>query len=59
MSASCSIAPLSRKSESIGRLSLRDSTPRFNCASAMMGTLRSFDVALSNRQISDNSSLRV
>ena len=52
-------APLSRRSASIGRFSLRVSTPRLSCASAMIGTPRSFAVTLSVRQISESSSLRL
>ena len=59
MSASCSSDPESRRSASIGRLSLRVSTPRLSCASAMIGTPRSLAVTLSVRQISESSSLRL
>src|SRR6266581_2944649 len=45
-SASCSIEPDSRRSESCGRLSSRFSTCRDNCDSAMIGTLSSLASAL-------------
>src|SRR5215212_6207796 len=41
MSASCSIAPESRRSDRSGRLSWRASTARLSCAMARTGTLRS------------------
>ena len=42
-SASCSIAPDSRRSESIGRLSARCSTPRLSWESAITGTPSGFE----------------
>ena len=42
MSASCSMAPDSRRSESCGRWSVRPSGARLNCDSAMIGTPSSF-----------------
>jgi hypothetical protein len=49
MSASCSIAPDSRRSASLGRLSSRSSTPRLSCASAITGTCSSLARNLSRR----------
>ena len=49
-SASCSIAPDSRKSELIGRLLGRCSSERLSCDSAMTGTLNSFANALSEKE---------
>src|SRR3546814_7111350 len=53
MSASCSIEPDSRRSESCGRLSSRCSTARLSCKSASTGTLRSLASVLSPRLISE------
>ena len=60
MSASCSMEPLSRRSESIGRLlfSRRFSTSRESCDSAMTGTLNSRAMLLSVREISETSCVR-
>ena len=59
-SASCSMAPDSRRSESCGRLlPPRDSTERFNCESAMIGTLSSLAIALSDREIMATSCSRL
>ena len=49
MSASCSMAPDSRRSESIGGSPLRFSTPRFSCESATTGHSSSFASDLSER----------
>ena len=49
MSASCSMAPDSRRSESMGGSPLRFSTPRLSCESATMGILSSLASALSER----------
>ena len=51
-SASCSIAPDSRRSLISGRLSVRDSTLRFSCESAITGHLSSLASDLSAREIS-------
>ena len=52
MSASCSIAPDSRRSLIIGRLSVRDSTPRLSCDSAITGHFSSFASDFRPREIS-------
>src|SRR5471030_681161 len=57
-SASCSIAPDSRKSDMIGRLFGRCSNPRFNCESAITGTSSSLARLLSERDISEISVAR-
>ena len=54
-SASCSIAPDSRKSDMIGRLLGRCSRPRFNWESATTGHCNSFARDLSEREISEIS----
>ena len=52
MSASCSMAPDSRRSLSCGRLfSVRDSTLRLSCDRATMGRFSSFASCLSEREI--------
>ncbi|CSD44722.1 Uncharacterised protein [Vibrio cholerae] len=58
-SASCSIEPDSRRSELTGRLSARCSKERFNCESATTGTFNSLANALSEREISAISSVRL
>ena len=45
ISASCSIDPDSRRSDSIGRRSVRDSTPRLSCARATTGICNSLFMA--------------
>src|SRR5699024_4418890 len=55
MSASCSIEPDSRRSEIIGRLSVRCSEERFSCDSAITGTWFSFASSLSERENSETS----
>ena len=55
MSASCSIAPDSRRSLIKGRLSARCSTPRFSWDKAITGTLSSFARPLSPREIAEIS----
>ena len=57
-SASCSIAPDSRRSESTGRLSCRCSTARESCESAITGTSRSRASILSEREICEISCTR-
>ena len=52
ISASCSIEPDSRKSDNIGRLSLRDSKLLFSCDNAMIGISSSLAIILSPRLIS-------
>ncbi len=54
-SASCSIAPDSRKSDSNGFLSGLCSTARESCDNAITGTLSSLAITLSERDISDIS----
>ena len=51
-SASCSIAPDSRKSLIIGRLSVRVSTERLSCESAITGHCSSLASAFRPREIS-------
>ena len=58
MSASCSMAPDSRRSAITGRLSVRDSRPRLSCDSAITGTFSSLARALSEREISEISVAR-
>ena len=57
-SASCSRAPDSRRSDSIGRLSERASGARDSCDSTMIGTLSSLARPLSDREIDASSSVR-
>ncbi len=57
-SASCSIAPDSRRSDITGFLSVRCSTLRFSCDSAITGTFSSLASALSEREISEISVAR-
>ena len=57
-SASCSIAPDSRRSLIIGRLSLRDSTLRLSCDSAITGHCSSLASAFRPREISPSSVAR-
>ena len=57
-SASCSIAPDSRRSLIIGRLSVRVSTLRLSCDSAMTGHFSSLASAFSPREISPISLAR-
>src|SRR5690606_40373814 len=57
-SASCSIAPDSRRSELIGRLFGRCSRERLSWDSATTGTLNSLASALSEREISEISLVR-
>ena len=54
-SASCSIAPDSLKSESIGLWSVRDSTARDSCDSATTGMFSSLASAFKAREISEIS----
>ena len=58
-SASCSIEPDSRRSELIGRLSLRCSKLRFNWDKATTGTSNSFAKDLRERDISAISKVRL
>ena len=51
-SASCSIAPDSRRSLIIGRLSVRDSTLRLSCDSAITGHFSSLASDFRPREIS-------
>ena len=51
-SASCSICPVSLKSDKSGRLSCRDSTERDNCDNATTQTFNSRANNLSLREIS-------
>jgi hypothetical protein len=51
-SASCSIAPDSRRSAITGRLSVRVSSERLSCDSAITGTFSSLASALNPREIS-------
>src|SRR6266478_5898707 len=57
-SASCSMAPDSRKSASWGRWSVRFSGARDNCDSATIGTFNSFASAFSSREICETSCWR-
>ena len=59
MSASCSMAPDSRRSESIGRLFWRDSLARDSCDRQMTGTLSSLAMILSMRLISETACVRL
>src|SRR5210317_387753 len=54
-SASCSIAPDSRRSDMTGRLSWRCSTLRLSCDNAITGTLSSLARDFSDREISEIS----
>ncbi len=58
-SASCSMAPDSRRSARAGFLSLRASTARFSCDSAMTGIFKSFARALSDREMPEISCSRL
>ena len=58
MSASCSMAPDSRRSWSMGRLSGLDSTPRLSWERAMTGMESSLERALRERDISEISCSR-
>ena len=58
MSASCSMAPDSRRSLIIGRLSLRVSTDRFSCDNAITGHCSSLASAFRPRLISPISVAR-
>ena len=58
MSASCSMAPDSRRSAITGRLSVRVSSDRLSCDSAITGTLSSFARPFSEREISEISVAR-
>ena len=58
-SASCSIAPDSRKSEFTGRLLGRCSRERLSCDRAITGQLNSFARAFSEREISEISLVRL
>ncbi|CAM5570382.1 hypothetical protein SANTM175S_04161 [Streptomyces antimycoticus] len=55
MSASCSMEPDSRRSETIGFLSVRCSGPRFSCESAITGTSSSLASSLRFRDMSQTS----
>ena len=57
-SASCSIAPDSRRSEFTGRLLGRCSRARFNCDSATTGHRNSLAIAFRFREISEISAVR-
>jgi hypothetical protein len=57
-SASCSIAPDSRRSLIIGRLSVRDSTLRLSCESASTGHLSSLASDFRAREISPRTVAR-
>ena len=59
MSASCSIEPDSRRSESIGFLSVRCSGPRLSWLSATTGTSSSLASSLSARENSATSCWRL
>ncbi|MNT09506.1 hypothetical protein D3C72_1442920 [compost metagenome] len=59
MSASCSIEPDSRRSESIGRLSVRLSTARLSCESATTGTESSRASCLRPREMAPISAVRL
>ena len=59
ISASCSIAPDSRRSESIGRLSPpRVSTERDNCDKAMIGIFNSLAILFMEREMVEISCSR-
>jgi hypothetical protein len=58
MSASCSIAPDSRRSESCGRLSVRASGARDSCDSAITGQPSSLASPFIERLIADSSCWR-
>ncbi|MCY1460046.1 hypothetical protein D9M71_775680 [compost metagenome] len=58
-SASCSIAPDSRKSEFTGRLLGRCSSERLSCDKATTGQLNSLASAFSEREISEISLVRL
>ena len=58
MSASCSIEPDSRRSESMGRLSERPSVARESCERTMMGTFNSRASTFSERVISATARVR-
>ncbi|MNL79064.1 hypothetical protein D3C87_2055900 [compost metagenome] len=58
-SASCSIAPDSRKSEFTGRLFGRCSRERLSCESATTGQLNSLAKAFRDREISEISLVRL
>ena len=57
-SASCSRAPDSRRSDSMGRLSERASGARDSCDSTMIGTFSSLARPFSDREIEASSSVR-
>jgi len=58
-SASCSMAPDSRKSLIMGRLSVRCSTLRLSCDSAMTGHCNSLASIFKPREISPSSVARL
>ena len=58
MSASCSRLPDSRRSESIGFLSVRCSGPRLSWLIAMTGTSSSLASSFSERENSETSTCR-
>ena len=58
MSASCSMAPDSRRSLIMGRLSVRDSTPRLSWLSAMTGIPSSLARPLREREMPEISCSR-
>ena len=58
-SASCSMAPDSRRSAITGRFSARVSTWRLSCDSATTGTLSSLASALSDREMLEISCSRL
>ena len=57
-SASCSMAPDSRRSLIMGRLSVRDSTPRESCDSAITGHFSSLASIFRPREISPTAVAR-
>ena len=57
-SASCSIAPDSRRSDITGRLFWRSSKRRLSCEHATTGTISSLARAFSEREISEISVAR-
>ena len=60
MSASCSIAPDSRRSDNCGRLlPVRDSTERFNCDKAMIGMFNSLAMDFNEREMEATSCSRL
>ena len=59
MSASCSMEPDSRRSDSIGRFLPRISTARDSCDSAMTGMSISFASTFRPREISPTSTARL